>query len=87
MKVGGLPALLFLPHSALTKINFTERNTGGTTLAQHSPVEVGVVVVVVEVEEVGVVMMEVEEVEVGVVMVEVEEVEEEVVMVEVEMKY
>lgn len=57
MKVGGLPALLFLPHSALTKINFTERNTGGTTLAQHSPVEVGV---------------EVEEVEEEVVMVEVE---------------
>lgn len=71
MKVGGLPALLFLPHSALTKNSFTERNTGGTTLAQHSPVEVGVVVVV-EVEEVGVVMVEVEE---------------EVVMVEVEMKY
>lgn len=61
MKVGGLPALLFLPHSALTKNNFTERNTGGTTLAQHSPVEVGVVVVVVEeVEEVGVVVVEVE---------------------------
>lgn len=63
MKVGGLPALLFLPHSALTKNNFTERNTGGTTLAQHSPVEVGVVVVVV---------VEVEEVEEEVVMVEVE---------------
>lgn len=67
MKVGGLPALLFLPHSALTKNNFTERNTGGTTLAQHSPVEVVVVVLVVE--EVGVVMVEVEE---EVVMVEVE---------------
>lgn len=68
VKVGGLPALLFLPHSALTKSNFTERNTGGTTLAQHSPVEAGVVeeveeevvMVVVEVEEVVVVVEEVE---------------------------